>query len=198
MKDTVFIVDGLPASSKPDVLLSKITNKEVYYLNFISELSDFTPQNIETKLNHYLCEVSHGKKLTIVVVSFGAYIILHSKDVLNKFFKNINCIYAYSPVARLENVQNLDTLPGYLNKKYRLDGSKLKVKDFKLFDRCYDKQSLIDGDLLAKTNIISGSNDNQIDNNLLQEYYKDFNLKIIDTDHIGLSKLTKIGDLPWM
>lgn len=198
MKDVILFVDGLPASSKAKHIPLTIGNKNTHYLNFISELPNFMPQNIQIKLDHALNKISKHSKLTIVAVSFGAYIILHSNNILDKHLDRIDFIYAYSPVARLRKVKNIKTLPEYLNKRYHSEGSNLNIEDLQLLDRYYSQDKLLGSKLLNKTNIIAGANDSQIDNSFLQKYYKNFSIKIINADHIGLSKLLETESLLWM
>lgn len=197
-KLALLVIDGLPASSKAQDFVSEMNNYyEVYYCSFINDLSNLESHTILNKLNQKLSEVTKDHaEIVVIAVSFGAYILLHSKTVLTKYEKYIEKIVAYSPPSNLTAVNDLETLPNYLNNKYNT--SNVSVGCFVRLDEYFNENTLLDGVLNKKTKIILGIKDSQLQIDGIERHYKDFEVVKTPEKHIGISSLISRRNSEWM
>lgn len=194
----ILIIDGLPPSSSAQSLIEKLSkNKQVFYHTFLEDLTFFNFKSMNNRLIKTIELIrATNKPFIIVAVSFGAYVTAHSNELLKQYNKSIQQIYMYSPVARLKSVNNIKTLPDYLNKLY--PKSNISLKNVLDLDNYYTSDQLLSGDLLLKSRIFLGKNDAELDCNFHKEYFSKFNSSLIDYEHTSLSYLLAKEDLPWM
>lgn len=197
-KKAVLLVDGLPSSSRADLFIKKLSSDfDVFYVSFATDLCNINHESISALLKKNIRNIlSSHYKFSIIAISFGGYVIAHSNDTLSSYSSAIERITLYSPVARMEKVVGIETLPDYLNEKYpRLNVS---VEDLFKLDHELTTRSLLGGDLANITHIVLGSQDLQLPINFHKDYFRRYSTIIANEGHIGISSLISRDDSEWM
>lgn len=197
-KQAVLIVDGLPVSHKSQDLQKQLSKDyDVYYCSFVDALSDLRQQSVIDILDNELSKAAYAhESILIIAVSFGAYIIAHSNDLLKKYSGSIKKIVLYSPVARLADVKGISTLPEYLNNTYV--NSHVTEKNLTDLDKSFNSKQLISEEIKAKTKMIVGDSDEQLPVKALKKYYAHYDVVVTNESHIGLSSLVSRKKPEWM